>query len=104
MRNKEIKMGVYRSGSSLKVIAECDLITQENGHKDEAIYLAEISVMKDPREDFTEDDLNKWKDVVRNNFADYKFGFKAKDRKEADTFITYNTPSKWETLRELSTI
>ncbi len=95
-----VKMGIYSSGASVRVIAECDLITQDNGHKDEAIYLTEISVMRDPRTPMTDKEISKWSESIKQNFKDNRFGFKAKDRAEADTFIAYNQKN-WTVIRDL---
>ena len=101
--NTVVKMGIYSSGSSVRVIAECDLITQDNGHKEEAIYLIEVAVMRDPRTPMTDKEVSTWGESVKQNFRDNRFGFKAKDRKEADTFIEYNRKN-WNVVREFTEI
>jgi len=102
--NTKVKMGIFTKGSSVKVVAECDLITQDNGHKDEAIYLVEISVMRDPRTPLSDKEISTWEKTMVQNFKDNKFGFKAKDRAQADSFIAYNTKGNWEVIREFAEI
>lgn len=103
-KNTKIKMGIFTSGASVRVIAECDLITQDNGHKDEAIYMFEISVMRDPRTEMTQSEIDGWTKTIQRNFSEHKFGFKASDRAQADQFIAYNTGKQWATVREFSDI
>jgi len=102
--NTKVKMGIFQKGASVKVVAECDLITQDNGHKDEAIYLVEVAVMRDPRTPMSEKEITVWAATMLQNFKDNRFGFKAKDRAQADSFISYNTKGNWDIIREFTEI
>lgn len=98
-----IKMGIYKTGANVRVVAEMDLISQETKLRDEAIYLTSVSVLKDPREEFDDEYINQWKKNIVRNFKEHKFDFKAKNREDADKFIAFNT-DKWEVVREFSEI
>jgi len=100
---KEIKMGIYTKGSGIRLIGELDLITQDEGHKDEAIYLVTMAMMRDPREPIGEKEMKEYENAVKSMFRDHRHDYKAKDRAEADKFIEYNIGS-WEEVRSLSKI
>ena len=103
-KNTKIKMGIFTRGSSVRVIGECDLIEQDNGNKDEAIYLYETTVIRDPRNEITQDEIDTWAKLVTSNFSQLQFSFKAVDREQADKFIAFNTCKIWKTVREISNI
>ena len=104
MENQKIKVGIYTSGASVRLIGEHDLTTQKYGHREDAIYLVEISMMRDPRNPFTPDDIESLIRSMKQNFVDNRFQFKAKDRAEADLFITSKLKGGWEPVRELSEV
>jgi Holliday junction resolvase-like predicted endonuclease len=103
-QDTKVKVGIYQSGSHVRVLGECDLITQDNGHKDEAIYLVEVCVMRDPRNEWTESEQDKIIQNMINNFRTSNFQFKAKDRTEADLFIKSKLTSSWEPVREMAEV
>jgi len=101
----KVKIGIYRVGASIKVISELDFITQESGYKDEVIYLSTISFIRDPRLEFTEKDIKDLERRAIKSFTDHRYDFKAKNRKDADTYFKYHINlNKMETLREFGEI
>ena len=100
---KEIKMGVYKNNSGIKLIGELDLITQDEGHKEEAIYLVSVAMVRDPRNEIFETELETYKNAVKAMFRDHKHDYKAKNREEADQYIKY-TIGNWDVFRPLSKI
>ena len=102
MKNQKIKVGIYTNGASLRVIGEHDLTTQTYGHREEAIYLVEVSMMRDPRNEFTEAEKESLIRSMKQNFENNNFQFKAKNRAEADIFIKKVVGSKsWKVVRDL---
>lgn len=104
MENQKIKVGIYTGGASVRLIGEHDLTNQKYGYREDAIYLIEISMMRDPRNPFTQDEINKLIKTVKQNFAESKFQFKTKNRAEADLFIKSKLKGGWEPVRELSEV
>lgn len=104
MEDQKIKVGIYTSGTSVRIIGECDLITQSSGHRDEAIYLTEIPMMRDPRTPFTTDEINKLVTSVKQSFKESKYQFKAKDRKEAELFLKSKITDRYTAVREFSEV
>ena len=99
-----IKVGIYRSGSHVRYVGECDLISQDNGNETEAIFLMEFCLVKDPREAFTEAEVEKSIEHVKRNFRERNTSFKAKDRNEADIFLKSKINEKWEVIREFTEV
>ena len=97
----KVKFGVYKMGSHIRIIGECDLVNQENWHKDEAFYFQAITFVRDPRNAITDEDLAKFKMSVLRDFKNGSFAFKTKIPAEAAKYIEIQTRS-WETIRELS--
>ena len=95
MKTTDIKMGVYRAGSHVKIISEMDLITQYNGSKDEGIYLSDVTYIKNPNDEITSTELKKIKVSIVGNFKKQNFDFKAKNRGEAAIFTASKVTSKW---------
>lgn len=101
-KNAKVTVGIYKSGASVRVIGECDLIEQDNGHKEEAIYMFESSLMRNPTEEFTEKEINDIVKNVESQFAQHRFTFKVKDRKQANTFIKDKVGGKsWTAVKAL---
>jgi len=98
-----VKVGIYTSGAHVRLIGECDLINQDNGHHDEAIYLVEITMMRDPREPIGEGEMTTYINSMVGNFRDKNFQFKVKDRAEADKFINSKIKG-YEPTRELAAV
>jgi hypothetical protein len=101
MENTVIKIGVYTSGAHLRMIGEMDLINQDQGHKEMAIYLLETTVMRDPREEITDDYIKNFAMTIRQSFKDGKTNFKTVSREDADKFIAFNMKT-WDVVRELA--
>ena len=100
-KDATVKVGIYTSGAHVRVIGECDLITQESGNSDPAIYLVEVCVMRDPRNEFTVAEKSKLIQSMKRNFETKQFQFKAKNREDADIFIKSKISDNWEIVREL---
>lgn len=99
--NSEIKVGIYKDGVHIRIIAECDLFAQDNGHKEEAVYFFESTFIRDPNQEFTEPDIAASIRSATEQLKGQKQTFTAKTREEADMFISKNTKG-WETIRPLS--
>jgi len=101
MENQIVKVGVYTSGSSVRIIGEHDLTEQKFSHRDEAIYLVEVAIMRDPSTHISDNEITQYIKSMKKNFVSNNFQFKAKNRKDADLFIKSKI-EKWDTVRELS--
>lgn len=104
MKEQKIKVGIYTSGSSVKVIGEHDVTTQKYNHREEAIYLVNLSMSRDPSSPMSEAEIEKYINTVRNEFRDNKHSFKTKLRNEVDAFISFNTRGNWTIAREFSEV
>ena len=104
MENQKVKVGIYTAGSHLRIIGEHDLFEQDYSHREPAIYLVEISMMRDPRNPVSDEEINKYIEAMKANFRDNSFHFKAKNREDADKFINYKIKNGWEPVRELSEV
>ena len=104
MDGQTIKVGIYTAGASIRIIGEHDLTIQNYGHRDVAIYLVEVAMLRNPDEEITEDEINRYIKSMVENFKQNRFCFKAKDRADADLFIKSKLSDKWKTVRELSEV
>lgn len=104
MKNQKVKVGIYKNGSHIKVIAEHDLISQSYNHRVPAIYLADFTTTRDPRIELTEADKQSLISSVVRSLEDNNARFKAPSRAEADAYIKYNLGESWETIRPFSEI
>ena len=100
----KIKVGIYTSGSSIRIIGECDLIEQEgiNSYQD-AIYMVEVSMMRDPRIEMTESEIQEHIKHMVRNFEMKQFQFKVASREQADAFVKTKI-DKWDVVRPLSEV
>lgn len=97
-----VKVGIFKDGVHVRVIAECDLIEQENGHKEEAIYFFESTFVRDPNLEFTQADINASVKSAAQQLKSQNSTFKVKSREEAEKYITKSTSGSWETIRPIS--
>ena len=103
-KDAKIKVGIYQQGSHIRVLGECDLITQNNKHKEAAIYLSDFCLIRDPRNDWTEQEQEKLIQNMIRNFEYSGYNFKAKNREDADVFIKSKISKGWNTIKELSEV
>lgn len=104
METQKIKVGIYTSGASIRLIGEHDLFEQKYSHRESAIYLVEVAMMRDPRTPVSEEEISKYIESMKGNFRDNRFSFKAKNRKDADLFIASKLKGNWDVVRELSEV
>lgn len=100
----EIKMAVYTSGSNVRVVAEMDLISQDSGTQEPAIYLYETSVIRNPSTSISQADIDSYAKNVKSQFGTHRFSFKTIDKDQADLFIKHHTGKNWTVIREMSAL
>ena len=103
MRNTVIKAGVYKAGSHLRIIGEIDLIEQEARTVKEAIYIYEVTMLRDPREEFTEAELKTYTDSIKQAMYDQKYTISVVSREEADNIISVLSKN-WEVVKPFEEI
>lgn len=98
----KMNVGIFQDGAHIRVIAECDLITQENNHKEAAIYFFESTFIRNPNEPFTQDAIDASIKSAKEQLKNQNYTFKAKTRDEAELYIKKSTSGTWETIRPLT--